>query len=74
MKNVIPFRPKREAGQKEDSGTSRTRQNVIALCILVALLLGGLWLYRSLETYLRIEACVEAGRRNCDALVNENFR
>src|SRR5262245_48000136 len=45
---------------------SRMRQNIAALCFLLGLLLAGLWLFSALRTYLRIEACVEAGYRNCD--------
>jgi hypothetical protein len=44
------------------------RQNVIALCLLFGLLLAGLWLFSTLRTYLKIEACVEAGYRNCETL------
>jgi len=44
----------------------RTRQNVFVLCFLIGLLLAGLWLFSALRAYLRIEACVEAGYRNCD--------
>ena len=53
-----------------DSGNEdsrRTRQNVFVLCFLIGLLLAGLWLFSALRAYLRIEACVEAGYRNCDA-------
>ena len=45
----------------------RTRQNVFVFCFLIGLLLAGLWLFSALRAYLRIEACVEAGYRNCDA-------
>ena len=48
----------------EDS--RRIRQNIIVLLFLIGLLLGGLWLFSALRAYLRIEACVEAGYRNCD--------
>jgi hypothetical protein len=42
------------------------RQNVIALCLLIGLLLAGLWLFSALRTYMKIEACIEAGYRNCE--------
>ena len=48
-----------------DDERGRTRQNLIVIGVLVALLLGGLWLFSALRTYLKIEACVEAGYRNC---------
>jgi len=44
----------------------RTRQNVFVLCFLIGLLLAGLWLFSALRAYLRVEACIEAGYRNCD--------
>jgi len=53
---------KPNSGQ-EDS--RRTRQNVFVLCFLIGLLLAGLWLFSALRSYLRIEACIEAGYRNC---------
>jgi hypothetical protein len=43
------------------------RQNVIALCLLLGLLLAGLWLFSTLRTYMKVEACIEAGYRNCDS-------
>ena len=43
----------------------RTRQNLLVLGVLFALLLSGLWLYSTLRAYLKIEACVEAGYRDC---------
>jgi len=49
-------------------GKRRTRQNIIVLCFLLGLLLAGLWLFSVLRSYLRVEACVEAGYRNCDAI------
>jgi hypothetical protein len=45
--------------------SDRTRQNVVVLCVLLGLLLGGLWLFSALRSYLKIEACIEAGYRNC---------
>ena len=51
--------------RNDDEERSRSRQNVIVLALLVALLGGGLWLFAELRAYLKIEACVEAGYRNC---------
>ena len=44
---------------------NRTRQNVAVLGILLGLLLAGLWLFSALRSYLKVEACIEAGYRNC---------
>ena len=35
------------------------------LALLFVLLLLGLWLFTELRAYLKIEACVEAGYRDC---------
>lgn len=43
----------------------RTRQNIAVLALLVVLLSLGLWLFTELRAYLKIEACIEAGYRNC---------
>jgi len=50
-----------------DENRGRTRQNIVVLCLLLGLLLAGLWLFSTVRAYLRVEACVEAGYRNCDA-------
>jgi hypothetical protein len=46
----------------------RTRQNLVVLGILLGLLLSGLWLFSALRAYLKVEACIEAGYRNCTPL------
>jgi hypothetical protein len=51
-------------GPPEKEG-DRTRQNIVVLCGLLGLLLCGLWLFSALKSYLQIEACLEAGYRNC---------
>jgi len=45
----------------------RHRQNLTVLAALLLLLLLGLWLFHEIKGYLKIEACVEAGFRNCGA-------
>jgi hypothetical protein len=62
-----PSGPARDA----DDGGRRRRQNVIALCIVAALLLAGLWLFAALRTYLQIESCIEQGLRNCDSMIKD---
>jgi hypothetical protein len=51
-------------GQGQDEHR-RTRQNIAVLALLVVLLSLGLWLFAELRAYLKIEACIEAGYRNC---------
>ena len=55
-------KPPQHAG--DDQG--RSRQNLLVAGALVLLLVLGLWLFHELRGYLRIEACVEAGYRDCD--------
>jgi hypothetical protein len=51
----------------DDEEKRRTRQNILVLALLLLLLILGLWLFAELRAYLKIEACVEAGYRNCAA-------
>jgi hypothetical protein len=57
--------PSHAQNQGHDDHRSRTRQNVIVLAALIALLILGWWLYGALRSYLRLEACIETGRRDC---------
>ena len=50
---------------KEQDEHRRARQNIAVLALLVVLLSLGLWLFAELRAYLKIEACIEAGYRNC---------
>jgi hypothetical protein len=43
----------------------RTLQNLAATVIIVALIAAGFWLIDHLRSSTRIEACLEAGHRNC---------
>lgn len=43
----------------------RMRQNLAALAVIVAIVVAGFWLMDSLSYYSRLQACVEAGHRNC---------
>ena len=43
----------------------RMRQNLAALGVIVAIVVLGSWLIDSLQYYSRLQACVEAGHRNC---------
>jgi hypothetical protein len=49
----------------DDEERRRTRQNIAVLGLLVVLLALGLWLFAELRAYLKVEACLEAGYRNC---------
>jgi hypothetical protein len=43
----------------------RMRQNFAALAVIVAIVVVGAWLIDSLQHYSRLQACIEAGHRNC---------
>jgi hypothetical protein len=43
----------------------RMRQNLAALAVIAAIIVAGFWLIDSLRYYSRLQACVEAGHRNC---------
>src|SRR5262245_10598327 len=43
----------------------RMRQNVAAFLVIVAIVTVGGWLIASLQHYSRLQACLEAGHRNC---------
>jgi hypothetical protein len=43
----------------------RMTQNLMAGAVVLALVVGGMWLVVRLRDGLRLEACLESGRRNC---------
>jgi len=56
-----------ERNGKGQDDHRRTRQNIAVLAVLAVLLSLGLWLFAEIRAYLKIEACIEAGYRNCGA-------
>ncbi len=55
-----------EPAQEEN----RDFANIVALVFVVALAIGGYWLFKEIERHNEILNCVASGRRNCDELVN----
>jgi hypothetical protein len=43
----------------------RMRQNLAAMVVIAAIVVLGAWLIDGLQYYSRLQACVEAGHRNC---------
>jgi len=41
------------------------RQNLAALAVIATIVVLGFWLIDSLRYYSRLQACLEAGHRNC---------
>jgi hypothetical protein len=50
---------------EDEDEDRRTLQNLAAAVIIVALVAAGFWLIDHLRSSARIEACLEAGHRNC---------
>jgi hypothetical protein len=78
---IIPFRPKMRGAKanqppvvnaalrsEQDNDRLRMRQNLAAAVVLALLLLSGVWVIDELAASSRIEACIEAGHRNCASL------
>ncbi len=43
----------------------RTRVNLVAAIVILLLVIGGYWLFTTLNDGRRLELCLEAGRRDC---------
>jgi hypothetical protein len=52
----------------------RTRQNLAAFAVVILIVVLGTWLIERLQTYSRLQACIEAGHRNCLPLPIEQPR
>jgi hypothetical protein len=50
---------------ERDEDRLRMRQNVAAFVVIAAIVVLGTWLIASLQDYSRLQACIEAGHRNC---------
>jgi hypothetical protein len=56
-----PGRPPEEPARQEN----RDFANIAALIFVVALALGGYWLFNAIQRHNEILNCVASGRRNC---------
>lgn len=59
---TAPESPPREPGEPGEGGQ---RGAVAALIFIVALVLGGYWLFHELERHNEIQRCIASGQRNC---------
>ena len=50
---------------EDDTGGGPRRGALIALVVVAVLVLGGIWLSRTLHGVGRLQDCVMAGRHNC---------
>jgi hypothetical protein len=55
----------RAAHDEEGEDRLRMRQNLAAFLLIVAIVAAGTWLMANLHYYSRLQACLEAGHRNC---------
>jgi hypothetical protein len=60
-----PLRAGTETADDEDEDRLRMRQNLAAFLVIVAIVAAGTWLMASLHRYSQLQACLEAGHRNC---------
>jgi hypothetical protein len=51
-----------EEAEQEDR---RTRGNLMAAIVILVLVIGGYWLFTTLNAQQKLELCLEAGRRDC---------
>jgi len=54
--------PTEEAREERER---RTLINLVAAIVILILAIGAIWLMRALDEHRKLEACLEAGRRNC---------
>jgi hypothetical protein len=60
-----PTQPRLPTAEDDAEDRLRMRQNLAAIAVIVAVVVLGVWLIDSLHYYSRLQACVEAGHRNC---------
>jgi hypothetical protein len=48
-----------------DEDDRRTLSNLLAAIALLVVAIAGIWLIRTLDARRKLEACAEAGRRDC---------
>lgn len=60
----IAFRP-----DDDQAGADRQTASLAALALVLALVVVGLFLIRTLAASSAVEDCLMAGRRNCDAVL-----
>jgi hypothetical protein len=57
--------PAADPAAERDEDRLRMRQNLAAGMVIAAIVVLGTWLIGSLHHYSRLQACIEAGHRNC---------
>jgi hypothetical protein len=67
----LPVRPALPRHAADDDDRLRMRQNMAAFLAVVVIVGVGAWLMDSLHYQSRLQACVEAGHRNCLPLATE---
>ena len=55
----------KETAQEKEEGQHRTFVNLVAAIAMLVLAIAAIWLLGFLDEKRKIEACAEAGRRDC---------
>jgi hypothetical protein len=55
----------KEAAQEKEESQHRTFVNLVAAITMLVLAIAAIWLLAFLDDKRKIQACVEAGRRDC---------
>jgi len=50
-----------------DEQDRRARTNLVAAIVILLLVIGGFWLFTTLNDARKTELCLEAGRRDCSS-------
>lgn len=58
-----------EAVEEEVDERLRMRQNLAAMAVVVLIVVAGTWLIERLQTYARLQACIDAGHQSCLQLI-----
>jgi hypothetical protein len=64
LRNAVPPAIRASAADAAEDRL-RMRQNLAAIAVIVAIVVAGAWLIDNLRHYSRLQACLEAGHRNC---------
>ena len=56
--------------EDDQEDRARQRRSLVGLAVAALLVVAGIYLVMRLHKANEIELCLEAGHRNCDALVN----
>jgi hypothetical protein len=56
-----------DASEEAQEQDRRTRTNLVGAIVILLLLIGGFWLFTTLNSQQKLELCLESGRRDCSS-------